>query len=392
MGTLDEYHNRRKKRQRRLNRNWMTLIGIVGITIGIVLTIISLHFPSWFPKKWEEVFSSIFMSGGQVALSISVTSMLFEHFGYVDYTVNRVCDALADDAVLNVLTDSRKKQLKDILFEDIYLGRQPAQAPKELVEQLDGDIDTLLEDYYYEEYYTSCDISMVTAQDGQRYFRKHIHRALTIRPIRKEKSCRVTRVYYLRTNDIPSGTRDLRGDPLQPVKFLQVTVNNRELAEGTDYSLEDRKDKDAGPYSINYVLKLKDESLLEIGERLRIELVYLTHVLSTDPLYAVTVDKPCKFFSCHIHNTMSDYNLHAKSYGFMAFGDSTRRMLIETQSGVNVRFRSWILPGDGAVVVLTPKQSVPACPIHGGPPSPACLGQAFSAVPALDAGEPAGVS
>lgn len=380
MGTLGNFHSQRQKRQRRLNKIWMVLIGILAIVAGVGLIILSFQLPDWLPEGYGETASSTLMAVGQVAISVSVTALLFEHFGYVDYTVNRVCDALSRDEVLHVLDDARKKELKDILFEDIYLGHQPAQAPKELVDQLDKDIDTLLKDYYYEEFHTSCDISMVTAQDGQRYFCKHIHRAITVRPIRKEKPCQVSRLFYLRTNDIPSGTKDLRGNELLPVKFLKVVVNDQELEEGKDYHLDGRKDKDAGPYSINYTLLLNNKSLLEIGTHLRIELVYMSHVLSTDPLYSVTVDKPCKFFSCQINSNISDYNLHIKSYGFMAFGDSTRRMHIETQNGVNVRFRSWILPGDGTVVVLKPKQSVPVCPVHGGLPSQACPGWDYADV------------
>lgn len=373
MGILGEYHSQRKKRQRRLNKIWMILIGVLVIVAGVGLIILSFQLPEWLPDGYGETASSTVMAIGQVAISISVTALLFEHFGYVDYTVNRVCDALSQDEVLSVLNDSRKRDLKDILFEDIYLGHDPAQAPKELVAQLDKDIDTLLESYYYEEFHTSCDISMITAQDGQRYFCKHIHRAITVRPIQKGKSCQMSRLFFLRTNSIPSGTKNLHGDILLPVKFLQVSVNGQELEEKKDYQLTDAYDKDAGPYSINYRLILNDKKLLEIGDQLRIELAYVTHVLSTDPLYSVTVDKPCKFFSCHINSNISDYNLHIKSYGFMALGDNTRRMHIETQNGVNVRFRSWILPGDGTVVMLTPKQSAPACPIYGGLPSPVCL-------------------
>lgn len=372
MGILGEYKNRQKKHQRRLNKIWMILIGILAIAAGVGMIILSFFLGDWLPEGYGDTAASTVMAVGQVAISVSVTALLFEHFGYVDYTVNRVCDALAHDEVLNVLNDSRKKELKDILFEDIYLGRQPAQAPKELVEQLSVDIGDLLESYYYEEFHTSCDISLIIAQDGQRYFRKHVHRTITMKPIQQGGQCRASRLFFLRTNGIPEGTKDIWGNELLPVQFLQVRVNDQPLEQNRDYRSEVSQDSDAGPYSINYKLVLNDVDLLEIGENLRVELVYVTHVLATDPLYAVTVDRPCKFFSCHISNSAPDYNLHVKSYGFMALGNSRRRMHIETRNGVTVRFRSWILPGDGTVAVLTPKQSTPVCPIHGGPLGTGC--------------------
>lgn len=367
MGVLGEHKKRQKERQRRLNQHWMVQGAIIIAIVGVIVILFSSVLKKWLPVKYGEMAASMVIALGQAAVSISVTALLFERFGYVDYTVERVCEALADDGVLNVLNDDRKKELKDILFEDIYLGRQPAQDPKALVNQLSTDIGDLLNSYYYEEHHTSCDISMITAQDGQRYFRRHVHRAVTIRPIRQGRECRVSRLYFLRTNGIPAGTRDCFGNELLPVKFLRVSVNDRPLEQDKDYRLEISKESDAELYSARYELILNDENLLEREESLRVELVYVTHAHPTDPLYSVTVDRPCKFFSCHIINSIPDYNLLTKSYGFMALGNSGRRMRIEMESGEMVRFRSWILPGDGTVAVLTPKQSASVCSTQEAP-------------------------
>lgn len=343
----------------------MRLIGILAIIVGIALIYFSLHLPDQLPAEYHETVSSTIMPLGQVIISISITALLFEHFGYVDYTVSRVCDALTQDEVLNVLDLSRKEELKGLLFEDIYLGHQPAQDPSQLVQQLNNDINALLADYYYEDYHTSCDISIITAQNGQRYFRKHISRAFTVCPIQTDRKCLLARLYNLNTNDIPLGTKDQNGNDLSPIRFLELSINDKKLLPETDYKLVPSKNTDNNLYSTNYKLLLSDNSLLELtNSQLRIKLVYVTYVLCTDPLYSITVDKPCKSFSCHFSSNIPDYNLHVKSYGFMSFSSNERKMHIQTQNGVTVRFRSWILPGDGAVAMLTPKQSVAVCPIY----------------------------
>ena len=365
MGAFRETDSRRRRQQRQLNRNWMLLVGALAILIGVILIYLSSHLLEQMPEEYRDMTASTIMPLGQVMISISITALLFERFGYVDYTVSRVCDALTRDEVLNVLDARRKEELKELLFEDIYLGHQPAQDPGQLVQQLNEDINVLLADYYYEEYHTSCDISIITAQDGQRYFRKHISRIITVRPIQADRQCELTRLYYLHTNDIPPGTKSQDGHELSPVRFTELSINDKKLLPETEYQLVRDKNTDSSPYSVNYELKLKDHSLLKLTDgQLRVKLVYTTHVLCTDPLYSITVDKPCKSFSCHFSSNIPDYNLHVKSYGFMSFGSSTRKMHIQTQNGVTVRFRSWILPGDGAVAMLMPKQSAAACPIY----------------------------
>lgn len=361
MGTFTNNRIKQRKRQRRLNKGWMLFVGILAVIVGISLIFFSSHVPQWIPTEYSQLISSTVMPLGQVIISVAVTALLFEHFGYVDYTTNRVCDALARDEVLNVLTSGRKEELKDLLFEDIYLGHQPDQDPMQLVRQLDKDTDELLADYYYEEYHTSCDISIMVAQDGQYYFRKDIHRTFTAKPIRADHKCQLSRLYHSSTNDIPSGTRDSLGHELTAVSFTRLVFNDKPLEYGKDYRLV-KEDKEGNPtYATSYRLKLTNENLLKIDcQGLRVEMAYTTHVRCTDPLYSITVDKPCKSFSCHFSINIPNYNLHVKSYGFMAFGSSTRKMHIQTQNGVTVRFRSWILPGDGAVAVLTPKQSISA--------------------------------
>lgn len=365
MGVFRDTNNKRKRQRRHLNRNWMLLVGALAIFTGIFLIYFSSHLPKQLPIQYADMISSTLMPLGQVIISISITALLFERFGYVDYTVNRVCDALARDEVLNVLDAERKEELKELLFEDIYLGRQPAQDPSQLVKQINTDINTLLSDYYYEEYHTSCDISIITSQDGQRYFRKHISRIMTVRPIQMDRECKLTRLYHLSTNNISSGIKDQEGNVLSPVQFVELSIGDKTLPPETGYKLVQEKNTNDSPYSVSYRLVLTDKNLLNLSDKpLQIKLVYVTYVPNTDPIYSITVDKPCKSFSCHFSSNIPDYNLHVKSYGFMSFSNNTRKTHLKTQNGETVRFRSWILPGDGAVAVLTPKQSVPVCPIY----------------------------
>lgn len=156
--------SKRSSWSNRLNKSWIHILGFLILTIGVVCIVASFEVPIWVPAKRAEGFSEVTMVIGQILVSISVTALLFEQFGYADYTTRRICDVLVRDEVLDILSQKRKEELKDRLFEDIYLGRLPEPDPLRLVEQLDEDIDRLLADYYYEEYNRSTKSPISKAQ------------------------------------------------------------------------------------------------------------------------------------------------------------------------------------------------------------------------------------
>lgn len=227
------------RRKNRLNKSWIRILGLLIFIIGIVCIIASFELPIWVPKERAKAVSDITMVTGQILVSVSVTGLLFEQFGYADYTTRRICDALAQDEVLDILSQERKEEMKDRLFEDIYLGRSPEPDPLCLVKQLDGDIERLLADYYYEEFFTSCDISVVETQDGQKLFRKQIHRNLTACPIQTGRECTLERLYRVQRPGLKDGTKDRNGVVLDAVKITELIIQDETLTEGTEEDIRD---------------------------------------------------------------------------------------------------------------------------------------------------------
>lgn len=358
MRHVGEKRSKRFPASSRLGRGWMRILGLLILVLGVVCVLMAFELPVWVPPERTEQISDLAMTIGQTLISIAATALLFERYGYADYTTKRVCDALARDEVLNVLSPKRKEELKDLLFEDIYLGHQPSADPLSLVDQLDQDIDRLLENYYYEEYYTSCDISIVETMDHQKLFYKQIHRNFTAHPIRTNCECMLERLYRVRISGLGEDTRDLNGNPLSAVQIKKLVIRGKDLKEGKDYQLKvEPLPDDSSPYMNIYTIELNSE-WKTFSDELRVEMVYETYVPYSDPYYSVTVDRPCKYFSCNFSFSTDTHDLHVKGYGFMSTGDTLRKHQIKMQNGVTVRYRSWILPGDGAVAFFYPKENM----------------------------------
>ena len=90
-------------------------VGVVGILVGIVLILISYHI------NFKDDVNSVIQMIGQTVISISVSSLLLEWFGYVNYTQKRMCEILAEDEVINILDMKRKRELKSALIKNIYM-------------------------------------------------------------------------------------------------------------------------------------------------------------------------------------------------------------------------------------------------------------------------------
>lgn len=365
MGAFKNKKDRKEKNRKKLNSEWIRLVGGVIIFVGLVFVIGAQLSIALITGRCGDVINSILMPLGQVLLSTGVTAMVFEHFGYADYTTGRVCDALASEEVLNVLDEQRKKELKDMLFEDIYLGRQPEKDPQELVRQIDGDMGTLLADYYYDEYHTFCDISLFEDKNGRKFIKKKIHRTITIKPIQAGKRCKVESLFYSRINMIDAVGDD--GEDLAPVKFDSLYIDDVKMEEGIDFKLSS-DECDHINYSSLYTIEMlrngeaAEEQLMLENAEMRVRMDYTTYVSNEDMMYSVTVGKPCKSFFCNFNCNIPGYKLHVKSYGFMSFGRNmpdkkARRIDVRTETGVSVRFRSWLLPGDGAIIMIVPQKS-----------------------------------
>lgn len=348
--------SKKKPDERRLNKSWIFLSGTVIIALGVITILLSILCKPLISKDYRDVVASTCSTLGQIAISIGVTGMLFEHSGFADYAVRRMCDVLLRDETLRGLSMDRRQELKNLLFKNIYLGSQQTDDSLALLDQLDKDTDKLLSDYYYEEYITYCDMSFVETADKRILLHKNMRRIFTAKPVQEGASCKLERLYYVRISG-PHGTiKDKSGQEIQPLSILRVVINDKILTPKEDYSLKYLAGRfDADPYSSSYELVLKKPELLIFSKSLKVELHYETYVPYNDPYYAVTVDRPCKFFLCTFSKDISNYDLTVKSYGFMSYGSAQRKHQIKTQNSIAVRFRSWILPGDGALAILSPQ-------------------------------------
>lgn len=344
MNKIKSRYYQKKDNRNRINKGWILLLGILLFVIGIVLTIVSIIIDE---KLLDGVLKNTTLTLGQILISISATAILFEHFGYVDYAVKRLCDAFTRDEVISTLSKEKKKEFKNTITKDLYLQGSIDENSVELITLLDSDMDQILSDYYYKEHITYIDF-FVEKIEGHKYFHKIIRRTFTVKPIKYGKTCRLDGILFLRTQLLEkTGETEINNIIINSLK-----INGEEVPKDL-YSCEKKSIiKDGDCYDVEYNLKVNNYELITFDDSCDVDISYETYTEYSDKIYAVTVDRPCRHFCCHFNIDTSKYNITLKGNGFMCYKNQQRKREIKTNNGKMLRFLSWILPGDGVVSVI----------------------------------------
>lgn len=333
----------KKKMKKEVIFNKLSLFGValLGISIGIILILISNNFP-----RYESTIGMI----GQTIITISASSLLLEWFGYVNYTRKRMCEILAEDEVIQVLDMDRKKELKSALIKNIYMYNAPSLQLEEnnISTIIDNEMDNILKDYYFDEFIMYIDASIKNINE-ELHLKKKIRTTCTAKTVNKQ-NC-------ILDNPISTYLKPPNNN-MEAVKLKNFYINGEKLEiENWKIIEEDNTKEMKDTYTKHYSLQNvvdQNKNLFTFKEQISIDYEYETLVNIDDLVYSYQVPKACKHLCIH-YNAPSDYKIIMEGFGFMSTGNSQRQRLVKTENGCMIRFLDWILPGNGVMIVLQHK-------------------------------------
>lgn len=320
--------------------NFLSIVfeAIIGIAIGIILYLIGIKNDA----EWADMCVTV----GQLFISVSAGSLLLEWFGYVNYTRKRMCEVLAENDVLNVLTTARKKELKTALLNNLYMPDKNL-GYNNIVEVMDNEMDNILKDFYYKEYIMYVDISIVEI-DGVKYIKKEIRKTYDAETI-NNKMCYIGRLLEIQINPT-------KGDDTVTLESLHINGEKiKDIKLQTRLQTEDNCDEVENHYDTTFYLEIEDlKNKLRFDDKISIDIKYSTITDISDKVFSHQIEKPCKHYCIHF-NYEANIELDIVGFGFMTVGDKNKKRVVKTQNGHMLRFLTWILPGDGVMAAITVK-------------------------------------
>lgn len=334
---------KRETKETFLNKITLFSVAISGGLVGIFFIFVSIKYSD---KSYAMVMSSI----GQTVIAVSFSSLLLEWFGYVNYTRKRMCEILAEDAVIQVLDVKRKKELKSALIKDIYMPNQELEE-NNIATIVDNEMDKVLRGYYYKEYILYIDASVKSCNDTK-YIEKNIRTTFTAKSVKGDKCC-VERI-------LSSYLEPLEGCDLPSVELKKLSINQNDIdVSSIKLDEEDKSNDDGESYSQAFILdgtSMKDfEKDLTFNDTIDVDVEYITRVNIDDLVFTHQIDRACKHYCIHFNVNPNEFEPIMEGFGFMSLGNRKRQREVRTHNGVMLRFLDWILPGDGAMVVLKKK-------------------------------------
>lgn len=322
-------------------------VGVVGILVGIVLILISYHI------NFKDDVNSIIQMIGQTVISISVSSLLLEWFGYVNYTQKRMCEILAEDEVINILDMKRKRELKSALIKNIYMPNANFEE-NNIATIVDDEMDKVLKGYYYDEYITYIDAYKQNIGDNT-YIQKDIRVTFTAKSVKGDK-CIIERLLSTYLKNI----KDQNDKSINPVILKKLVVNGNDITDEFKNSLTSGTNEGdlKSTYPNSYSLDKNNNNFkkyMTFKDSIYVDMEYSTLVDMTDLMYSHQIDKACKHYCMHFNVKPNEFDITVLGFGFMSLGNTKRQRCVETNNGYMLRFLDWILPGDGVCVMLNSK-------------------------------------
>ncbi|MCH5256514.1 MAG: hypothetical protein J1D87_04435 [Lachnospiraceae bacterium] len=321
------------------NRFSLILVAVLLILLGVGLVFLSVDIKNnsnHLLYNYADAISSV----GQILLALSLSSLMVEWFGYVNYTRKRICEVLAENDVLNVLDIKRKKELKSALISNIYMPDKKL-GDNNIVNVLDAEFDNILKDYFYEEYIVYVDYNIVEIEE-KKYIEKIIRRTSTVSTINGQET------FFSNVLDIMA--QPVLGEKTVQLEFLKI---NNKIIKDIDISSEDVNEEAGHNYSKRFYIDTNPiENKLHFVDKLDIDVLYKTYVSINDRVYTHRVSKPCKHYCIHLNVHNPEYDITVLGFGFMSLGNKNRRRVVKSKTGCMLRFLDWILPGDGVTAVL----------------------------------------
>lgn len=323
--------------------NKISLFGVsfCGALIGIIMIIIAPKI-----KDFQGTIETI----GQTVTSISLSSILIEWFGYVNYTRNRLSEILVEDEVLNVLDMKRKKELKSALIKNIYMPNKTLEE-NNIATIVDNEMDKVLKGYYYEEYISYIDAYKIE-ENGEHYIKKYIRITFTAKSVKGDK-CVIETLLSMCLEPIKSSN-------LNPVELKKLLVDKNDLTNifKDTLNINDNTGDLKNTYGKTYSLCKDNKNFkkyMTFNDTIYVDMEYSTIVSMDDLLYTHQIDKACKHYCMHFNVKADEFDMVVVGFGFMSLGNTKRQRCVNTNNGYMLRFLDWILPGDGVNIVLKEK-------------------------------------
>lgn len=356
---FDKTHCLLKNRKTQKHKGYGSLspiivCALIGLIVFVLTTIASLDEYFAFPhsKYVYAVVSGIaisVMTGSILAIVIDLPSRL------KDYEQSFV-NALSSNNYLKSLDEDRLTDLRNEITEQLHKTKAPHMA-KGLI-RIDQRVCELLRQPYYSRYR-----HVVTCNEGKNETieKEHVITYKLINPYSIYQSA----VEYIKFSNLVLVDDTVSGESITDLKIFCAIDNGKKIdySKRIDFEYEEIQDEF---YNRQITLIDKDNATdnshkgirIEFDDNIEVEMRYKIIVPKNDPCFTKRLQHPVKNFRLDYAFNGDDVELFGQ-----IFGTELKQNDIEiryTDNSISLETFDWLLPDNGAMVVMLKKQKQPS--------------------------------
>lgn len=296
-------------------------------------------------NNWIHTLNLLLKEIGIALFIVATITIVLEISDFKEYFIQRLQDIIVEDDYIQHLTPEKLERIHDKIENRLYNGDQRTE-PSSFYCKVQKEITDFVGKCYYEDMDITVECSVVEIA-GKRLFKKIIHRKVDIVNPTQEKVMEV----------IPVGSSLPKIDGLEKEELYilhSVRVDSKDITESLRCDIQEIITND--PYCID----ADCDRLIEIpsSSKKRVETITETRVPLDDIHYWHRIMKPCKQYRVSFIMNDDNYVVGGTGFGFLHGVGLIKQMLTNRlKSGLVFRFNDWILPGDGVIFTITPKNS-----------------------------------
>lgn len=293
-----------------------------------------------------EIKKNIYNNIAIVTMTFGLGSIILEFYGFVDYMRRRIKDVIIEEDYLKMLSDTKRKEIKRKLEKLILFPNVKEISKDSLYHVIERDITDILKDYYYKEFIIS-----VNCTYEEDHLKKTFFKNITFAHIDPNKE--------IKLDHFINSCFTLFSDEKKKIFELKKCIFDGEnVMDKIDVEYEDIKNDsnlDGKIYKKRVIVKSKSGELLKFKNKATLEMEYDTFVPKEDNNFTSRVNKPCQHYCVHFNYNEEEATVNWEGFGFMEQGKRHRLLTRKERNGITIRFKDWILPGDGSVFMIVQK-------------------------------------
>ncbi|MHB9095572.1 MAG: hypothetical protein ACYC21_12965 [Eubacteriales bacterium] len=345
---FDEHNNFTDKEAPKLPSLLFVFGGVICYLLKIAITF-SLTSKS---SPWLTTLDSALQNLGNILITVAIGSTVLNYYGFIKHMRDRIKEVIVGHDYIETMSSKKKKSLIDRLEKALFFKDIPDLGDNSLFDTVKTQVQPLLTEYYIKEYIVTVDCKV-----EKDHIIKKVLKEIEYANLIPDKEVEID----FTPLDADFKVIDQQEEDLEKIKkhyqLKRFKFGSEDYTEKVNVVYEKKKDdginKDTYDWSARCDMNSIGKLLFKNSVTLKIE---TESIVPRDDVHLIhRVPRPCKNYCIHFNYNSDECYVVGEGFGFMDVSPHSNVEYRRNKNGLVIRFKSWILPGDGVIFTILDK-------------------------------------